>query len=508
LPAALPLGAAVPWGPYRMKRIVNVTDGPRMHRVLGLRDLVLLNIAAVVGLRWLSTAAQIGPSSLVLWALALIIFFVPLALTVLELSSRLPGEGGLYLWSKAAFGDMHGFIAGWSYWTSNLVFFPSVLLFVSGISVYIAGDRWLPLSGNAIYNAVFCLLALWGATVLNIVGLSRAKWLQNAGGMATWLVTALIVLSGGWAWYRLGPATAITSSNVLPHIGSVNALTTLAIIAFAYSGLELGPILGGEIKEPRKTIPRAILIAGVMIAAIYIAGTAALLIALPTRQIDLIGGVPQALAAVGNRIGLSLFGPVTAGLLALSQLGSFGAWITGTARLPFVVGVDRYLPKPLAVLHPKYGTPHVALLTQGTVVSIILLVALSSATIHETYSILIDMTVILGLLPLLYIFAALPMLRRRAAGDSTGITVVPGGAFGCWLVSGLGFSTTLLAIATSMVPPEHSGHPGLFFLKVVGGSCLIIAIGLMFYVRGRHAQRRDAALKIHLPSNAAADNVE
>src|SRR5471030_3159575 len=121
---------------------------------------MLLNIAAVVGLRWLSTAAQIGPSSLALWVLALIIFFVPLALTVLELSSRLPGEGGLYLWSKAAFGDLHGFIAGWSYWTSNLVFFPSVLLFVSGVFVYVAGDRWLPLAGNAIYNAVFCLVAL------------------------------------------------------------------------------------------------------------------------------------------------------------------------------------------------------------------------------------------------------------------------------------------------------------------------------------------------------------
>jgi glutamate:GABA antiporter len=488
-----------------MKRNVNVTDGPRMHRVLGVRDLVLLNIAAVVGLRWLSTAAQIGPSSLALWVLALIIFFVPLALTVLELSSRLPGEGGLYLWSKAAFGDLHGFIAGWSYWTSNLVFFPSVLLFVSGVFVYVAGDRWLPLTGNAIYNAVFCLVALWGATLLNIAGLSRAKWLQNIGGMATWLVTAVIVLSGVWAWYRFGAATAFTRSNVLPHIGSVNELTTLAIIAFAYSGLELGPILGGEIKEPRKTIPRAILIAGVMIAAIYIAGTAALLVALPTSQIDLIGGIPQALAAVGKRIGVPIFGPITAGLLALSQLGSFGAWITGTARLPFVVGVDRYLPKPLALLHPKFGTPYVALLIQSTVVTIILLAALSSATIHETYSILIDMTVILGLLPLLYIFASLPMLRRRGPADTKGIMVVPGGAVGCWLVRGLGFSTTLLAIVTSMMPPEHNSQPGLFFLKVVGGSCLIIAIGLMFYLRGRHTQRREA---IHFRGSHAPDSVE
>jgi len=474
-----------------MKRIANGIDGPRMHRVLGVRDLVLLNIAAVIALRWLSTAAQIGPSSLALWALALVIFFVPLALTVLELSSRLPGEGGLYLWSKAALGDLHGFIAGWSYWISNLVFFPSLLLFVSGVSVYIAGDRWLPLSSSAIYNAVFCLLALWGTTALNIVGLSRAKWLQNVGGMATWLATAVIVLSGIWAWYRFGAATTFTATNVEPQLGSLSALTTLAIIAFAYSGLELGPILGDEIKQPRKAIPRAILIAGVMIAVIYMAGTAALLVALPANQIDIIGGIPQALAAVGKRLGLSLFGPLTAALLALSQLGGLGAWITGTARLPFVVGVDRYLPKPLAALHPTYGTPHIALLTQSTVVTIILLATLSSATIHETYSILIDMTVILGLLPLLYIFAALPLLRQRAVNSSSGITLVPGGAWGCWVVSALGVATTLLAIVTSMVPPEHSKHPGLFFLKVVGGSALLIGIGLMFYLRGRRAQQRE-----------------
>lgn len=106
---------------------------PGLRRVLGTWDLVLFNIAAIVALRWLSMAAQIGPSSLLLWLLGLVGFFMPLALAVLELSSRMPDEGGLYLWSKAAFGDMHGFVAGWTYWVSNLAFFPAALLFSAGI---------------------------------------------------------------------------------------------------------------------------------------------------------------------------------------------------------------------------------------------------------------------------------------------------------------------------------------------------------------------------------------
>lgn len=458
----------------------------KMLRVLGLRDLVLLNIAAVVGLRWLPIAAQIGPSSLILWALALIIFFLPLGLSVVELSSRIPGEGGLYLWSKAAFGDRHGFIAGWSYWTANMVFFPALLLAAAGVAVYIAGDRWLPLAGNDLYNGTFCLVALWSATLLNILGLQRAKWLQNIGGLATWLIAALVILCGAWAWYRFGAATRFTATNLMPNFGSLTTLATLATIALAFDGLELGPILGGEIREPRRTIPRAILIAGIVIATIYIAGTAALLITLPARGIDIVGGIPQALASVGDRLGFPLFGAFGAVLLTLSLLGGLGAWITGTARLPFVVGVDRYLPKPLAALHPRYATPHVALLVQGVIVTVILIAALSGSTIHETYRLLIDMTLILTFIPLLYIFAALPILRRRGVGSDHATIAIPGGTIGCWLTCGLGFVTTLLAIVTSMVPP-HGSSAGMFFLKVVVGCVLFIGIGLVFHARGERS---------------------
>src|SRR5512135_195350 len=180
----------------------------RLHRVLGTSDLVLLNIAAIVGLRWLSTAAQIGPSSLVLWILGLACFFIPLALAVIELSSRLPGEGGLYLWAKAAFGDVHGFIAGWTYWIANLVFFPSALLFSAGVSVHIGGDRWIALATDDSYNLIYCLTVLWIATGLSILGLERAKWLQNIGGIATWIAAALILAAGAPAAFRFGPATA------------------------------------------------------------------------------------------------------------------------------------------------------------------------------------------------------------------------------------------------------------------------------------------------------------
>ena len=109
---------------------------------------------------------------------------------------------------------------------------------------------------------------------------------------------------------------------------------------------------------------------------------------------------------------------------------------------------------------------------------------ISGTTIHEAFVILLDMTIVVGFLPLLYIFAALPVLRHRANGKNDGIAMIPGGRFACWLASGLGFATTLLAIATSMVPPEGTADPTMFLVKVVGGSVLLVGAGLVFYFRG------------------------
>ena len=359
-----------------------------------------------------------------------------------------------------------------------------MLLFGAGVLLYIGGTSWLNLAENATYNALCCLTVVWFATFLNILGLQRAKWLQNAGGIATWTVAGLVLAGGAVSWFKFGPATAITPAGLVPDFSSMASLSTFATIALAYTGLEMGPILGGEIKEPQRAIPRAILISCVSVTAIYFCGTLSLLVALPAEKIHIIAGIPQALAAIGERLGVPQFGPLTAGLVALGSFGAVGAVITGTARLPFVIGVDRYLPKALGVLHPKYGTPHIALLTQALVTTVVLLLAISGTTIREAFMILLDMTIIVGFLPLLYIFAALPVLRHRANGKNAGITLIPGGSLACWLASGLGFATTLLAIVTSMVPPEGTADQTMFLVKVIGGSVLLVGAGLVFYFRG------------------------
>jgi len=462
---------------------------PRLRRSLGTLDLVLMTVAAIISFRWLSLAAQIGPSSLTLWVLGMLTFFVPSALTVLELSSRLPGEGGIYIWCKAAFGDLHAFVVGWSYWVSNLVFFPSLLLFIAGVLLYVRGGSGLALADSALYNGGVCLAVLWSATLLNILGLDRAKWLQNVGGVATWLAGAMILAGGALAWHEWGSATSFTRAALIPDFSSLRTLASFAAMALAYVGLELGPILGGEIRNPRPTIARAVLIACLVVPVLYVAGTAALLVALPAGEINMISGIPQSLAAVGARLDLRSFGAVTAALVALSQVGTLGAWVAGTARLPFLFGLDRYLPRAVGALHPRFGSPYVALLVQSVITTLILLSALSGSAIHEAFLVLIDMSIILGLIPLVYMFAALPVLRRRAGGLPAAGSPLPRGPWICWLVAASGIAVTLLAAVAAMIPPTESANPALIALKVVGGSALLLGIGLACFVRGRSLHR-------------------
>ncbi len=153
-------------------------------RVMGFADLGMFYVVTGVSLRWIATAASAGPSSIVIWIAAWFWFYVPLAISVIELSSRYPQQGGLYIWSKRAFGDFSGFMSGWTYWTSNLPYFPAVLYFAASNLLFLRGGHGANLADNKSYFMWFSILALVAITVMNVVGLNVGKWLHNVGSFA------------------------------------------------------------------------------------------------------------------------------------------------------------------------------------------------------------------------------------------------------------------------------------------------------------------------------------
>ena len=459
-----------------------------LQKTLRTFDLVLFNVVAIVGLRWVALTAHSGPSSLVLWVLAAVAFFIPQGLCVMTLSSALPKEGGLYVWITEAFGERHGFIAGWLYWSSNILYFPTLTLSTVVFALYIFNLRFVALENSATYTAGASLLLLAVALWLNIIGMKSGRWLQNLGGIAQWLPAVVLLAVGVIALLASGSATPMPASSFAPSFGKMDTVIFFSQMCFAFAGLELAPIMAGEIHDARRSIPRALILAGISIAAIYVLSTLALMWALPSQKISIIGGVNQAISAAGGAHGMPWLGPPIALLMTLAGLGGLGAWLIGSARLLFVGGMDRFLPPAFARIHPKWDTPWIALLVQGVLAAIFILAATMGSSVHSAYLMLADATLIVYFIPYLYMFAAAIVMRVRIARTNGALTV-PGGAAGSWLINGIGALTTVTAIVLALIPPPDTADRTAFFVKVFSGSFGFLIAGWVLYEIAAHRRR-------------------
>ena len=451
-------------------------------RVMGFGDLFLFYVVTGISLRWIATAAAAGPSSIVIWIGTWLVFYLPLALSVLEMSSRYPDEGGLYVWSKKAFGDFSGFMSAWAYWTSNLPYFPAVLYFAASNVIYIRQSVWGHLSNDATFYIIFSLLTLTLATVVNVVGLNVGKWLHNLGAVAMWIPAVIVIVMGGIALHRFGSANAFTLRSMTPSM-HFKDIIFWSLLVFAFGGCETGSFLGGEIKNPRRTIPWAVFFAGVTVIFCYIIGTVGVLVALPSTEVSNLQGLVQAIAKTVDRVGYFWTLPAAAFLIALSNVGAAGGYLAAVARLPFVAGIDRFLPPAFGALHPRWKTPWVALLAQYVLGVLFIFLGQAGTSVKGAYDVLASMTVITYFIPYLYVFAAMIRLQREPAGPE--VIRVPGGKPVAVLISVIGLLTTTATILLSVVPPADDPNQPLAVFKIVGGTAVLMAAGGWIYWAGK-----------------------
>lgn len=452
-----------------------------LKKSLGLRDLILLNVSCIVGLSTLSQAAQLGYAIVLLYGLAILFFLIPAGLMVAELNARIPEEGGFYVWTKKAFGDMHGYIAAWSYWLSNIVWFPTILLLITSSALYLFGEAYLYLMDDYTYYGTVSMIILWLVILLNIFGLERAKWIQNVGGMATWMAIILLFALGVYAFFVMDITNQLEVAHFLPDFSDFSLLPFFAAIAFGFGGLELGSVMSEEVEKPSVNIPRSIFLSSIIVGVLYTIGTLMIVVILPSGEISVIEAIAQAFYQIGSDLNMVWIGVAGSLLVVLGTVGQFGAWMTGTARIPFVIGIDHYLPDVVAKVHPKWGSPYVSLVMQGVVVSVLFLASTAGSTLKEAFLILYDMSIILFFIPYLYMFASLVVHHRRNTGGKGVITWWGNKQQGVYLIAGAGFCITLFSVIVSSMPSSHIENEFLFVLKVVGGAILLNLIGLVAY---------------------------
>ena len=472
----------------------NASSDPikQLRKEMGFWDVLLFNIAAVLGPRWIAAAAHNGTSSISLWIVASLFFFVPTAFVITELSTRFPHEGGLYVWSKEAFGDFHGFVAGWTYWIYSFFYFPGLLLASAAMGAYIGGSSWghLAQSRSFLLGGSFFLLFI--AVSMNIVGLNVGKWLQNAGGVMTYIPLLLLVAVGAAVWLRYGSATHFTLANMMPQ-WNWETVNFWPQILFAFAGLELVSAMSDEIRDAQRTLARAIWGSGILIALIYIVGTFAVLSIMQAAPVDPKSGVYQALAIGSEALKIGLVGMIAAFLVTFGNAGGVGTTVAGLSRVPFIVGVDRYLPAAFGKLHSTWRTPYVSILVQAGITLVLLVLSNVNETISGAYQVLVDAATILYFIPFLYMYAAVIKLAGRADRQSNPHAVlIPGGKTGVWVAGGMGFLITLMGIILSFVPPGDVTSKLVFSVKLIGGTLGAIALGLVLYYRGVRQKAQEA----------------
>lgn len=468
-------------------------EAPHLRRVLGRGDLVLLFVVAVFNLNVVPSIAANGGVTVWLWLSSLLLFFLPQGIAVIELGHRYPGEGGVYLWAKELFGDFHGFFSGWCYWTNNMLYVPTVMLYFVGVSVFILGTGHQSLADNKSFALGAALVLLAVLTLLNIVGSGVGKWINNLGAIGTGIAAATLILLGIIVVSRSG--VTVTAADFRIPRDPRFVLNSFGVICFALVGLELASIMGDEIREPRRTLPGAVTWGGIISGLLYIATTLTLLVALGKGKMSVLQGIVQAVGGMAGSIGISWIVPGFALMLSISIAGIASAWLGGSARIPFVAGLDSYMPAWLGRIHPKYATPYAALLVHATISMLLCVLFFRFSSVQESFQTMLSLAVVLQLVPYIYVFGALLKLGFRKS-LTAGVYRQP-----VLLLAGFsGLITTILGILLQYFPPQLITSLRTYELEMVLGTIFFVGLAAYFYfVYGRRKAARKLAAAVLAP---------
>ena len=466
------------------------TSQPHLKRVLGRFDLVLLFVVAVFNLNVVPSIAANGGVTVWLWIISLLLFFWPQGIAVIELAHRYPGEGGVYLWAKEVFGDFHGFLSGWCYWTNNMLYVPTVMLYFVGVSVFAMGPSHAALADNKTFAMLASIALLTFLTILNILGLGVGKWINNVGAIGTFVAAATLIGLGIIVCLRFG--IHVTAADFRVPADPRFVLNSFGVICFGLVGLELASVMGDEIQDPQRTLPGAVAWGGVVSGALYIGATLTLLVAVSKNDINVLAGIVQAVSHMAQKVGVAWIIAPFAVMLSLSIAGIGSAWMGGSARIPFVAGLDSYMPSWLGKIHPRYATPYSALIVQA-IVSLILVVLnfYASGGVQEAFQKMLSLAVVLQLVPFLYVFAALLKFALRDGDAQLAARRAPPVesrySRGTLLFAGTaGFVTTVLGIALAFFPAKQITSVWKYELTMFGITAAFLALAaFFFFVYGR-----------------------
>jgi amino acid transporter len=436
----------------------------------------------VVGSSWVGVAAGLGRAQTITWIAAMLVFYLPMAGSVIGLNRTMHLEGGLYVWAHRAFGNLGGFLAAWNLWVYGIAVTAAILYAIPTELSYLIGPSaaWLPESRLASVAIVTSMIA--AVTLAALRGLDLSKWIHNIGGVAMLTVFVALILLPVWALARHMPIHWTPFAVQLPPPNLHSFALFGQMIFGALCGLEYIAILAGESRQPARSIGQSVWISSPIICAMFIFGTSSVAAFVPVGHIDFIAPIPQTLRAALGSTGIgNLFAITAIFLLQLRLIGAASYIFTGVTRLPMTVGWDALLPEWFTRLHPNRRNPTNSIVCTSALV--LLLVVLANIGVHaqEAFQVLSNASLTHYELAYLAMFA-IPLAGVTALRKSLPL----------WLkwTSIVGFCATLFSLLISVYPFVDVVDPRAYAVKIAGTTLLSNLVAVLFYKLRSKAARR------------------
>lgn len=452
---------------------------PVLERVLGRGDLVLFTVCAILTIDTLASSAAMGYAWFSWWAITMVVFFIPYGLITAELGAAWPGEGGVYVWVREAFGPKWGSTVAWLYWINNATWIPSVYLIFAGTFSQMFLKTHSPWQ-----EAGIAIVLTWITVGIGVVRLEISKWVPNLGAVIKALIFLALGLLGLSAIFKgRSSANAFSAGRLLPRWN--DTLAYLPALLYSTFGFELMSSAGGEMRHPKRDVPIVILWSGALIAVLYSFAIGGILFAVPAEKLSIVTGTWDALAVLGRQWGRA--GDTAVFLLGLGFLyacvSNVVTWSLGANRVAAVAAEEGMLPEALGRLHPRFKTPAFAFVAMGCV-STLLLVGGASLSSNQSniFWMTFRMTALCLLLCYLLVFPAFLVLRKRRP-DQPRPYVVPGGRFGAVLAASVCTLYIFGACVLFFVPSPTSQAPLKEGLILGGLTLATIVIGYLLIPR-------------------------
>ncbi len=461
----------------------------RLHHPLRLGDLVLAQILCVVGSSWVGVAGGLGPAQSLVWVAAMLIFYIPMAASVICLNRAMPLEGGLYVWAREAFGDLGGFLTAWNLWVYGIAVTATILYAIPTELSYLIGPSasWLPENRLVSLAIVTGLIAL--ITLAALRGLELGKWIHNIGGIAMLMAFAALIALPLWALAHHAPIHYTAFSIAAPPLDMRTFALFGQLLFGALCGLEYIAIMAGESRDPARTIGQSVILSSPIICAMFILGTASIVALVPRARIDFIAPIPQAMRLTLGASGIGNLAAIAVILLLqLRLLGNTSYLFAGVSRLPMTAGWNHLVPAWFTRLHPRRATPTNSILCCAGIAFALVLLGTAGVRAQEAYQLLSNASLTH------YEVAYLAMFAIPLFGSATLRRSLPN-----WLrwTSIAGFLSTLFSLLISAYPFVSVVNPRTYAIKILTTILLSNCAAITYYIirTRRISQKEKAALE-------------